>query len=396
MNPIFALDLGTTKFCAAGIFEGPEKELRIDLVTTPATGMRRGMLSDLNLVTKGIEQLLIQAEHQFNFEVNKVALGIAGSHLRTKTVDYTTPIAESRITSRTLNQLKQEAKQKFRQGDREILHLVPTSYQIDHREQILNPINQTGNSIKAEFFVIDSDLLYIRDLVTACNRAGLEVGSIYAEPFASSSVTVPRELQNMGIAIADIGGGTTDGIVFQNGKPKGGFTFNIGGLMMTNDIAIGLNLPMTEAEKAKTYFGLSGQRTDLSLEFTDLAGSQKVVAGSDVQKILAHRILEWGEQLADCLVPFKGQLGSGLLLTGGGSSILSLAPLLRHQFEIPVQTISPSLCEVTNQKQYPGKYATALGLLYFEYQKYKKSTSHGQRWKIPFFKTVAQWVQDFS
>lgn len=395
METIFALDLGTTKFCIAR-YDHTDKNTPIAITSSPSQGMRRGMLSDFDKVSSGLCKLIESSEERFNTDIRQAAVGVAGSHLSGKMIQVDTTIDEPRVSQRTLKKLKNIAENKSISPGRELLHLIPLDHRVDHRDYTTNPLGLSGITIKSRYFSIDSDQLYLRDILNAVNQAGVEITNLYAEPFASSCVTVPQEMRNLGIAVADIGGGTTDGIVFTKGAPSSCFTFNIGGLMMTNDLAIGLNLPLAEAEKAKSFFGLSREKTDQTLDLIGINGNIRTLSGYDVQKILGYRIMEWSEELGKKLIPYKGQLGSGILLTGGGALVISLAEILEKKFRIPVKTSFPTF-NGNEHEQFASKYATVIGLLQLEMNKLVESGKAYQgSWKLPFFKNIANWVRELS
>jgi cell division protein FtsA len=397
MENIFALDLGTTKFCIAGLFFSRGQEPRIDFVSASAKGMHRGMLCDFQEAALGIQEVLHLAEEKFSSQIRQVSVGVAGSHLRSMILKGKTHTGHGPITTTTLESLGSIAKRNYQDQNRELIHFSPLTYDLDERGPVINPLNLSAHSITGKYFAIDADRLYLRDIIHAVNEAGLEVAHLFAEPYASSEVTLTPEARNLGIAVADIGGGTTDGMIYFDGKPTACFTFNIGGIMMTRDIAIGLNLPFIEAEKAKNFFGLSGQKTMASIDLKSVDDQIITVNGQQVQHILGHRVLEWTEILAKKLAPFRGQLGAGLLLTGGGSQILSLDQVIKHQFKIPVRTIGPSMQQINCGNQLSGKFATVLGLLELTIQRQQRLKSHpGKSWSMPIVRHLTSWFKELS
>ena len=323
-------------------------------------------------------------------------IGVAGSHLAGHMVSSSCSLLTGQVTLKTLSDLKGSAEINASLPGREILHSTPVAYNIDNREAIDKPVGLCGESIKARYFIIDSDQLYLKDIINAANKSGLEVSKLYAEPFASSCVSVPEEAKSLGVAIADIGGGTTDGISFIEGMPKSCFTFSIGGLMMTNDLAIGLNIPNHEAEKVKNYFGISALRTHLSIDVKDVHGRPKKIQGIEAQKILSYRILEWASQLEEKLRPFRGQLGSGIILSGGGSLVLSIADMLEKLFHLPVKTCYPSFDLDHKSSTYAASYATVLGLLQLYHRESSHTESHSNLVRPRFLTNLTSWIRDFS
>lgn len=392
MHPknLFALDLGTTKFCLAALLWHGETP-KLELVDIPADGMHRGMVSDISRAERCLGELIEKAEKQLNVSIDKVVVGVAGSHLRGYMATHSLPLNRQNCTHRHVQRMIDEVETKEENPFREILHCVPVAYKIDHREEIDNPLGFTGSQLTGRFFVIDSDKDYLKDLIRICNANGLEVTRLYSEPFASASVSVDEESKQLGIAIADIGGGTTDGIIFQNGKPVNAFTINIAGSMMTKDIAVGLNLSFDEAEKIKHHFGLSFLR------------HQKAPNGplDPMEKrvfiILGSRIHELGAHLANELKDFRGLLGGGILLTGGGAQVQEIDHFMADRFKVKVTTRTPHLTEVHPPEERANtRHATALGLLNLELGRYYSQRNHHGSFSRRYLDHFVNWIRELS
>lgn len=382
---LFALDLGTTKFCIAAL--DFNKENPITIIDVPAQGMRRGMLSDFNQAKVALLELLEKAEEALEVDIEKVVVGIAGSHLKGKIVHTNLNLEHQVITHHHVQELCQRTDQQNSSDLREVLHCIPLDYQLNEREPVDCPIGFSCDHISARYFVIDSDRSYLKDVIRLCNQVGLQVAHLYSEPFASASVSVKDEDKQKGVALADIGGGTTDGLVFQAGRPAGVFTINIAGMMMTRDLSLGLNIDYEAAEQLKKDCGLSGlsECYDKDIEIK-------------TRKILSARILELGVYLAESLKPFKGQLASGLLLTGGGAQVKGVDQYLHEKFKVPVHVSNPVL-NLENQ-QYENKscrYATVIGLLNLEIGRQKTiATEKNRFWAKKYLNHFFNWIKELS
>jgi len=401
---LFALDLGTTKFCIAALrtFSTGQAPL-LETISVPAAGMRRGMVADLEKAATAIASLLEAAEKQFDCDIRSVVVGIAGSHLGGKKITSSLALEGAAVTFQSLKTMSQQAEVQNQVVDREILHTIPLHFRIDNRDAIENPVGFSGRMLHGEYFLINADQPYLKDIVRLCNQCGLEVKKLYSEPFASASVTVDDVKKEVGVVIADIGGGTTDGIVFQQSKPCGAFSVNIAGSMMTSDLAIGLNLSPAEAERVKVFFGLSPDQ-NRSLNVRNLNGEIKQITGRDVFPILGSRIYELGTALVKELITYKGKLGAGLLLTGGGSEVQGIDTFLHRYIKIPVAKVFPSLPTVnsaTNEPRsslvYPSKFATALGLLNLEICRLQES-AHDQQsgWPMKYVNHLKMWLRELA
>jgi cell division protein FtsA len=409
LKQIYGLDFGTTKFCIARAHCAPNTtNVQVDVVAVPADGMHRGMLANLTLARKALSVLIEQAEQQFNADITRVVVGVAGSHLKSATSTISTPIPGDIVTSKDLALLLQRAESQYQVEGRELLHTVPIGYRVDDRETISDPLGFRGKTLTGDFFLIDADKFYLKDIVDLCNESGLQVVRLYSEPFASASVAVPDSYKEAGVALADIGGGTTDGIMFKNGRPLAAFTVNVAGKLMTNDLAIGLSLPQVEAEKLKIRFGIKPLKDDV-MTVTDLKGQAKSVSGVDAGQILVPRIHELCSLVAESLQPFRGQLGAGILLTGGGAEVKGITDYFASKLRVPVSRAKPVLIDETKittaeaeqdilkHSTYPTKYSTVIGLLNLELGRIAEmQKGRGNSWTNRYLGQFINWLRELS
>lgn len=392
MHPkqLFALDLGTTKFCLAALIWG-QGQPRLEIVEIAADGMHRGMVSDFSKAERCLGQLIESAEKQFGLLIDKVLVGVAGSHLQSSIQHHSLDIGHQTCQLRHQKRLLEETENRAESPFRELLHCVPIAYRIDSREETDNPLGFTASKLAARYFTIDADRDYLRDIIRVCNANGLEVQRLYSEPFASASVTVADEAKHLGLAIADIGGGTTDGIIFQNSKPVQSFTINIAGSMMTRDLAVGLNVNLEEAEAIKHRYGLSYYITPQNLRDKLDPMAKKVFV------ILGSRIHELGAHLAAELKSFRGQLGAGILLTGGGSQVLGIDQFLADRFKIQVRISTPQLnVDQVGFNQFTTRQATALGLLNLELGRRVSAQRMDGFWSKRYLDQFVNWIRELS
>jgi cell division protein FtsA len=406
-HSLFALDLGTTKFCLAALLHGSNNEPpRIEIVSVDAQGMRRGMLANFEKASQALNSLLENAERQLGVDISRVVTGVAGSHLDGFKATASTYIDEEVISPNILLRLSSQVEQANRRDGKEILHTVPISYRIDNRESTNNPIGFSGKMLHGEFLMIFSDQHYLKDIVNLCNHCGLQVSNLYAEPFASSSVTLADKNKELGAAVADIGGGTTDGIVYQNGRPSGVFTVNVASLMMTNDLAIGLGISQEEAERAKIFFGLIAGEYSQSLEVKTLTGHNRVVYWREVAEILAPRIKELTLHIVKELLPYKGMLAGGILLTGGGANVKGIGGYMSELIKIPVKRVNPVLeipqqlfqsSDKSNYYENSTKFATSLGLLNLEISRHIEAQRKNKKtWPARYLSQFVNWLKELS
>ena len=308
---LFALDLGTTKFCLATLeSEHKKSPPTIKTLSVKAKGMRRGMLSDFAEAKRSLQQLITIGEREFKNPVTEVVVGIAGSHLKGETnISQLALSADTTVDRSVLNNLKKVSELKTPlNSEHGVLQSIPINYQLDERDPVDNPIGLSGSVISGKFFTIKGDKFYLKDVIRLCNECGLKVLRLYAEPVASASVILDDELKMTGTTMADIGGGTTDGIIFKGGKPVKIFTVNIGGKLMTSDLSIGLGISYDEAEEIKIKLGLNPNYEDLKNIENKWSENPDFI--KKVTTILGPRILELGHMIEE-------QIKRSLLSQGG-------------------------------------------------------------------------------
>lgn len=409
LNKTLSLDLGTTKFCLAAINkETPESLPKLEIASIPAQGMYRGMLANIGQAKQALNELINLAEKKFNIDISEVVVGVAGSHLKSEKVctEIYNP-HPSIVTDKNLQSLEAKIKSSCFKEDKEILHLVPISYTIDERTHTKNPHGFSFRKLYGEFFVIQADKLYLIDIVRLCNEVGLEVKKLYAEPFASASVILDQKIKDLGVIIADIGGGTTDGIIFKAGDPVDVFTVNIGGKIMSNDLSVGLGLPFECAEKIKRTYGLE-QQSETKIEILDVYQRTKKISQQMVFNILGARVQELTQYIKKESTKHAFSIHSGVVLTGGGSEVLHLTDFMEKYLPFKVRKANPHIpthlyknvsytSSIYEPEKHETKYATSLGLLYLEAMRQEKTKKPENINKInKLFKGFFEWVKELS
>lgn len=408
LRNVFALDLGTTKFCIAALRESPTQAgIMADTVSIPAEGMRRGMLADLSQVKLALAKLTETAEKHFDSDIANVTVGIAGSHLKSRIVTAACAVEGGVVTNRDLQRLVEQVEAENQSETRELLHVVPVGYRVDQRDAVDHPIGFNAKVIAGDFFLIDADKFYLKDIVEVCNASGLQVARLYSEPFASASVTIPDSFKQMGVVICDIGGGTTDGLIFRAGRPAHSFTVNVAGKLMTSDLAIGLNIALEDAEMIKIRYGIKPRDGDV-VDVFDVNARRKVVTPSHALPILIPRVHELCALIAREIQPHRGAIGAGLVLTGGAAGVKGICEYFQAKLGIPVTRARPYLPveqrhlsldpkAAMHESPHPSKHATVLGLLNLELNRLEDAQRSRQNsWSNKYFGTLINWFRELS
>ena len=403
---IFALDLGTTKFCLATLHRREGKKPVIEKVVVPSGGMRRGMVCHMQEASRALDHLLSLAEQKFDRDIKYIYLGVAGSHLRGRVAKATLDLGGDTIRKEDQEAILNKCEKPI-DSSYEILHNIPLTFQVDQRDLVSCALGFSGDFLKGESFIIEADKNYLKDLVRLCNGSGLTVLKLYAEPYASAMVSVPHEQKQQGVVVADIGGGTTDGIVFKEGKPIKLFTVNVGGQLMSQDLATCLRISIKEAHELKHHFGLEYFSPHPTLEtwkVEQLTGAKVGVSAAHVYRILSCRIMELYQLIMEELGPLKDLLTSGMIITGGGSELKNIGPFISQQRSLYVSKNKPRLPKIANGTASPDErttastpYATVTGLLYLAWLHEEKNHSHSVSTKATFhLKSFINWLKEMA
>ena len=387
-KPIFAIDIGTTKMCL-GVLDYKENSPRIRTYSIPSAGIRQGMLFNFNQALDSLKKLIEQAESELNIDISSVCVGVAGDHLIGKHIKSDI-VVDGVIDSELLKKDLKKTEETNQIEHLEILHCIPISYKIDQRPNIDNPLGMSGYSLSINYFLVYADKAYLKDVIRLCNQNGVRVDSIYAEAVASASVILDDQAKENGAVVIDIGGGSSDCLVFQKGHPTDIFTVNIAGMLITNDLAIGLNLDYKEAERIKKCFDLTVGEQD-KVETAICRGKECSISKGCVQKILRPRVKELSFFIAKHVLKYKGKLKGGLILTGGSSNIEGLDIYMSEMLKIPVQRIEHTI-SLKETLRFSSIYATVLGLINLELNKRRESSR--KQIKSKYISSFVNWIKE--
>ena len=371
---ITGLDVGTTKVCAVIAEIAPDSCPNIIGVgISPCAGLKKGVVVDLESTTHAIHDAVTRAERMAGKEVQSVVVGVTGEHIAClnsrSVVAITHPGRE--ISGSDVERLLDSAKVIVLPPDREIIHAIPRWYSVDGLVGVQSPVGMHGNRLEVETHVVTGLSSFLQNVVKCVDQAGLTVSATVLEPIATAeSVLLPAE-EDLGVALLDIGGGTSDLAIYFDGEIYHSAVIPVGGDHVTRDIAVGLRTAIEEAERVKLAFGcalVSGINPSESFEVTSL--------GSDKPRQLPRRVLAEiieprmaevchlvSEQIrkAGC----EERLPAGLVLTGGGSQLLGLSELASSVTGLPARVSAPTgVTGLVDAVSSPA-CSTAVGLVLF-------------------------------
>jgi len=346
-NLVVGLDIGTTKVCAV---VGEVTDRGLDVVgigTSPSSGMRKGVVVNLDSTVESIKKAVEEAELQAGIEIDAVYAGIAGSHIKGFNSRGVIAIRDKEVTQGDIERVIDAAKAVAIPADREVIHVLPQEFVIDEQDGIREPLGMSGVRLEAEVHIVTGAVTSAQNIIKSCNRAGLEVRDMVLQQLASSYAALAEDEKELGVALLDIGGGTTDIAIFVQGSIWHTAVIPLGGNHLTNDIAVGLRTPPQEAEKIKREHGCaltSLVRPEESIEVTSVGGreprtlSRQVLA--EIVEPRAEEILSLARREIE-KAGYLEMIPSGIVLTGGSVILEGMPELAEQLYDLPVRRGTP-------------------------------------------------------
>lgn len=368
-NIIVGLDIGTTKICAIVGEKTKDGVEIIGIGTHPSKGLRKGVVVNIESTVESIRKAVEEAELMAGCEISRVYAGISGGHIRTFNSHGVIAVKDKEISRADIDRAIETAQAISIPPDREVIHVIPQEYIIDDQGGIQEPLGMNGIRLEVKVHVVTAAVTSAQNIVKCANKAGLDVADIALQQVASSEAVLGQDERDLGVAMIDIGGGTTDIAVFQGGTIKYTTVISLGGNQITGDIAVGLRTPASEAEKIKKRFGcavasmVGGGET---VEVHSVAGHKpRTVSRRILGEIIEPRVEEIFELIKREIIKsgYDGLISSGIVLTGGSASMEGMVELAEQVFNLPVRRGVPSniigLVDVVKDPM----YSTAVGLL---------------------------------
>jgi len=367
---IVGLDIGTTK---VGVIIGEIENGTLNVIgvgVSPSAGLRKGVVLNIDKTCESVRKAVEEAELMSGVDVQEVFVGIAGSHIQSKNSRGVIAISRKGgvITVDDVERVVEAARAIPLAQGREILHVVPRSYMVDDQSGIPDPVGMTGVRLEGEIHIVSGDVRHVQSLVRAVEGAGLRIAATVLEPLASSMAVLEEEEKELGVAMVDIGGGTTDLAVFYHSSICHTSSIPIAGDLVTSDIAIGLRTVKTRAEEIKKKHGCAMVAMVPPEDVFVLQGvggfDQREISRQDLASIIEPRMTEIFYQVQAELhqLGLLERLSAGIVLTGGGSLLPGAAHLASQIIGLPVRLGAPQgfggLVDSANSP----KHATGVGL----------------------------------
>ncbi|MDM8519285.1 cell division protein FtsA [Anaerolineales bacterium HSG6] len=371
---VVALDIGTTKICTlvAEVGPPPENSMRIVGVgTVPSKGIRKGVVVNVGEVTSAITESLQLAERTSGYEIASAYVGLAGAHISAINSHGVVPVSrgERGIHPVDVERALEAARAIDIPHNREILHIIPRSFKVDDDDGVRDPIGMQAYRLEVEAHIVTGATSSIQNLVKCVQNSGIEIDALVLEPLASGESVLTDIEREMGVVLVDIGGGTTDIAIFIEGAIWHAVILPTGGEQLTNDVAVGLRTPFSEAEQIKLKFGHAlpdSVRPQETVTVTMFGGDgNQEVSRQFLSEIVEARTEEIFEMVLKEIKRsgYDGLLPAGVVLAGGTAELPGIRDLARDVLGLPARTGDPqNLQGLVDSLQTPA-FATTVGLL---------------------------------
>ncbi|MBT9393863.1 cell division protein FtsA [Hymenobacter sp. NST-14] len=376
---VVGLDIGTTKICALVGRKNEFGKLEIlGLGKAVSEGVVRGIVSNIDKTVDAIKRAIRQAEEQSGINIGVVNVGIAGQHIKSlqHNGSITRASVDNEITQADVERLTSDMYRLVTPPGSQIIHVMPQDYKVDYEEGILDPVGMSGVRLEGNFHIITAQSTAINNIYKCVTKAGLEIDNLILEPLASSMSVLSDEEKEAGVALIDIGGGTTDLAVFKDGIIRHAAVLPFGGNIITSDIKQGCLVMQNQAEQLKVKFGKAIAEEASEYEIVSIPGlrdrSPKEISLKNLAYIIEARMEEIVELVYAEIqrLGFHDKLAAGIVMTGGGSQLQNLVQLTEYvtgmdtRIGYPNEHLGKSKIEAVKSPM----YATTVGLVLAGYR----------------------------
>jgi cell division protein FtsA len=401
---VTGLDIGTTKVCA--IVGEVDEDAEVHIIgagTAPSLGLRRGVVVDLDSTAKAVQQAVEHAERMAGVHSTSALVGVSGEHITS--ADSRGVVAVARgdheigdaDVARVIDAARMAA---LPSSDREIIHMLPRDFVVDGQDGVKRPVGMYGARLEVEAHIVTGVATQLANVARAVQKAGLEIDEMVLEPLASAEAVLTQSERDLGAVVADIGGGTTSLAIFANGGLCHVAILPVAGAHLTNDIAVGMRTPMTEAEKLKIRWGAATPGAVSETEMIEVFN-----VGGRQPRVLPRRVLvEFIEPRLDEIFSliqeqirrsgYTHRVPAGMVLTGGSSVLEGLVEYAEARLGLPVRLGAPDQVAGLVEAVRSPAYSTGVGLaLYGGRARGKRGAAH-RNGTITFWDRTRAWIRD--
>jgi len=381
---IVGLDIGTSKIVAIVVEVKPEGGFEIiGMGSHPSRGLKKGVVVNIETTVNEIQRALEEAELMANCKIREVYTGIAGSHIKSFNSHGTVAIKDKEVSRIDVERVMETAKAVNIPADQQVLHILNQEFIVDGQEDVREPIGMSGIRLEVKVHIVTGAVSAAQNIMKCVRRCGLEVRDLVLQPLASAMAVLSEDEKDLGVCLVDIGGGTTDIAVFTNGAIRHTAVIPIAGDQITNDIAMALRTPTKDAEDIKCTYGCALRGMADPHEMVEVSGVGERGARQLSRQTLAEVIEPRVEELYSLVQGelrrsgFEELLSSGIVITGGSSSLQGMVELGEEIFHMPVRLGLPqyrgSLAEVVRTP----RFSTGVGLIIAGMEQFQRQ-QHGR------------------
>jgi cell division protein FtsA len=406
-NLIAALDIGTTKTSAViaeisgDLQRRPELKI-LGVGQAKTSGMRREVVTHIEETTESVKKAIKEAELMAGATVDRVYAGIAGDHIQASSSTGVVAVGGEEVSVQDVKRVHEVARAVALPPDRELLHAIPQEYKVDHQGGIKDPVGMAGTRLEAEVYLVTSASASTTNIRKAVSRAGYRVQELVLEPLASARSVLTEDEKEVGVAMVELGGGTTDLAVYYEGEIRHVAILPFGGLTVTNDLVKGLSIPFAEAQKAKEQFGAAFAQMVDPQETVELPGPSPGQRRHVARELIAHIVEQRLDEMFGLIqeelerAEVLDKLGAGIVLTGGATAIPGIVELAQQIFAAPVRAGVPAegLTGLADSVALP-RFASVAGLALYGADRFKETGEGASTLASGFISKILAWLKEF-
>ena len=339
--------------------------------TAPNAGLKQGVVVNIEVTTESIRKAKEEAELMSGYIANEVWISVSGSHINSFDSKGMVAIKNKEVAPQDIERVIEAAKAVIVPADRTVIHVIPREYKIDAQDGISDPIGMSGVRLEANVHIVTASQSALSNVTKCIEKAGFKVAGLVLDQLAASEAVLSSDERNLGVCLADIGGGSSKLIYFINGSVAHTSVIPVGGLHFTHDVAVGLRTPQVSAEILKKKHGCAVATLVSDEEIVEVEGvggrKARTIARKELSHILEARAEECLNMIANDvrMSGLQPLLGSGIVLTGGTSGLDGLVEMGEFVFDIPVRRGYPRLMGGLKDVVKGGEFSTAIGLLIY-------------------------------
>ena len=381
---LVSLDVGSTKICMVVARIVDNKVNIAGIGSHPSTGLRKGVVVNIDSTVGSMKKAIEEAELMAGIKIAGCLASVAGAHIKSFNSNGVVAVKDKEVRKDDVTRAIDAAKAVAIPADRELIHVIPQEYIVDDQDGIKDPLGMSGVRLEVKVHIVTGSVTSTQNIVKCCYLAGLSVEDLILGQLASSEATLTPEETEIGVAVVDIGGGTSDIAVYANGAIRHTAILPFGGSHVTNDIAIGLRTPVDEAEKIKKRYGCALSKmvgANETIEVPSVGGRKpRTLMRKTLADIIEPRVEEILSLIHEEIKKsgYEKLLASGVVLTGGCANLEGIVELAETVFSLPVRKGLPigvgGLVDVVNNPI----YATGVGLILHGMEE-SKSKSYERR-----------------